>query len=1077
MSTVKSESKSVISKASTASTALDLLLQRGLQITPEGRCVRHPEVVMLSKDHGNGSIISCEKCSKEHQQLEDGSSGKQEGAAAGNDNHNNEDEDSCIVSISKLAVSSVPGSLDDTSSNKTSAENGTGAAAADNSSNESDNMEALIARWCQLQDMNATSSPSDVLSTTLILLQLQKLERRVSTQEKCIQDLEHAVKQQHVAIRGDLTEILTFMATAANRSSRPARSYSTPVSSIARRSRQSDEEELDTSGPTQDSGMDASGLDASAKSYNYQIHGRSQKSLLHTRDRQFHPSTAFPSARTMERQPPKPPRRHDSARSVPSIATNSVPSVAEMKRQESGDSIPNRWNNNRRGRPPVMQSSLSNSTISTSTSSRSINLSHWQMPYGSTTVKSNAELTTSTGLTASSTATPTSASATAPSTGKRAIPVPPPVRPNLGQNPFKAKNSFRNKPAGSQLEIIWDASEHTAAQTNSTTTGDTTPKSLMVADLAPPSRVGGILGGESKIPQNSLPTLVSNLDDDDDEESLFGQPSKLFSGMGNYMSKAATAAAGVNAAHHDSYMTTTSGFSFMGDDGEDDINDLLAGKSDNGKSDGKSEGRSEALSKSCASSGPPSDNFTSTDGSGSSVSDDSEDETPLGNDKSSSKEKKKEKKLKKKEQKRLKKERKKAEKEKKKQDKIEKKLSSESAHDDGPDDRKPKSKGRRFSTNILWNRGSKGSDKDKARAVLSAEQVLTTSTEAMTSTEGDNENSQSVDTEPVTKSKPVIEFSVVNDNPLPDAAEKKGRVEEKSPAMPSQPTTRYSFVSDNPLSHSRPVENSSPDETSRRHKSPVMPQRQISKPAMQSTRTMQNPSMEFAVDIKVEPPEGCTISSDDLPDLLPAGGISTSDLPDLKPVDFVPPESHHHDETGDDYTTKTPMTARTPNIAFSEPVHEPPPPPNHGQNRMQQLWHHQRRVAAAANAARNNAFHPPSPPPRNRGPFPRAQQQLNMMPTIPGHSRREILIPQTGESQRMQISTLTLDTALPSADTGTLLCEVTNQSLVDKINERGTYTGTINELDEPEGVGTMIYNNGAFYKGQWKEGHWYVSSQ
>lgn len=77
----------------------------------------------------------------------------------------------------------------------------------------------------------------------------------------------------------------------------------------------------------------------------------------------------------------------------------------------------------------------------------------------------------------------------------------------------------------------------------------------------------------------------------------------------------------------------------------------------------------------------------------------------------------------------------------------------------------------------------------------------------------------------------------------------------------------------------------------------------------------------------------------------------------------------------------------------------------------------------------------------------------------------------------MQISTLTLDTALPSADTGTLLCEVTNQSLVDKINERGTYTGTINELDEPEGVGTMIYNNGAFYKGQWKEGHWYVSSQ
>ena len=94
-----------------------------------------------------------------------------------------------------------------------------------------------------------------------------------------------------------------------------------------------------------------------------------------------------------------------------------------------------------------------------------------------------------------------------------------------------------------------------------------------------------------------------------------------------------------------------------------------------------------------------------------------------------------------------------------------------------------------------------------------------------------------------------------------------------------------------------------------------------------------------------------------------------------------------------------------------------------------------------------------------------------MMPKLIS-GKRDILIHGTGESERMKISTLTLDTALPSADAGSVLLEVTNQSLIDKCRERGSYTGTISEGDEPDGYGTMIYNNGAFYKGQWKDGHW-----
>ena len=143
---------------------------------------------------------------------------------------------------------------------------------------------------------------------------------------------------------------------------------------------------------------------------------------------------------------------------------------------------------------------------------------------------------------------------------------------------------------------------------------------------------------------------------------------------------------------------------------------------------------------------------------------------------------------------------------------------------------------------------------------------------------------------------------------------------------------------------------------------------------------------------------------------------------------------------------------------------------------------------------RTSDFHPPSPPPRHRKFFPRTR---GIMPTLV-NSKREIFI--SGGSSRLQLSSLTLDTALPSSDAGSVLREVTNSTLTDKCNERGKYTGTVNENDEPDGYGTMTYSNGAFYKGthrvnfslsdffcsfcltflvnhfpssgDWKDGHW-----
>lgn len=120
------------------------------------------------------------------------------------------------------------------------------------------------------------------------------------------------------------------------------------------------------------------------------------------------------------------------------------------------------------------------------------------------------------------------------------------------------------------------------------------------------------------------------------------------------------------------------------------------------------------------------------------------------------------------------------------------------------------------------------------------------------------------------------------------------------------------------------------------------------------------------------------------------------------------------------------------------------------------------------NIRRPSGFHPPSPPPRHRKFFPRSS---GIMPTLI-NSKREILINQGGSSQ-VELSCLTLDTALPSSDAGSIVREVNNYPITDKCNERGTYTGTISENDAPDGYGTMTYDSGAFYRGGWKDGHWY----
>ncbi|CAB9522212.1 whole genome shotgun sequence [Seminavis robusta] len=52
------------------------------------------------------------------------------------------------------------------------------------------------------------------------------------------------------------------------------------------------------------------------------------------------------------------------------------------------------------------------------------------------------------------------------------------------------------------------------------------------------------------------------------------------------------------------------------------------------------------------------------------------------------------------------------------------------------------------------------------------------------------------------------------------------------------------------------------------------------------------------------------------------------------------------------------------------------------------------------------------------------------------------------------------------------LQHVSRYKMIDMYGDRGTYTGTLGDDKEPSGFGTMKYDSGRFYKGEWKKGRW-----
>lgn len=52
------------------------------------------------------------------------------------------------------------------------------------------------------------------------------------------------------------------------------------------------------------------------------------------------------------------------------------------------------------------------------------------------------------------------------------------------------------------------------------------------------------------------------------------------------------------------------------------------------------------------------------------------------------------------------------------------------------------------------------------------------------------------------------------------------------------------------------------------------------------------------------------------------------------------------------------------------------------------------------------------------------------------------------------------------------LPHVTKHKMIDLYGDRGTYTGTVGPDNDPTGFGTMKYDSGRFYKGEWKKGRW-----
>jgi hypothetical protein len=52
------------------------------------------------------------------------------------------------------------------------------------------------------------------------------------------------------------------------------------------------------------------------------------------------------------------------------------------------------------------------------------------------------------------------------------------------------------------------------------------------------------------------------------------------------------------------------------------------------------------------------------------------------------------------------------------------------------------------------------------------------------------------------------------------------------------------------------------------------------------------------------------------------------------------------------------------------------------------------------------------------------------------------------------------------------LQQVSRYNMMDMYGDRGIYTGTLGADKEPSGFGTMKYDSGRFYKGEWKKGRW-----
>lgn len=52
------------------------------------------------------------------------------------------------------------------------------------------------------------------------------------------------------------------------------------------------------------------------------------------------------------------------------------------------------------------------------------------------------------------------------------------------------------------------------------------------------------------------------------------------------------------------------------------------------------------------------------------------------------------------------------------------------------------------------------------------------------------------------------------------------------------------------------------------------------------------------------------------------------------------------------------------------------------------------------------------------------------------------------------------------------LQHVSRYKMIDMYGDRGTYTGTLGPDNDPTGFGTMKYDSGRFYKGEWRKGRW-----